>query len=88
MTKKKKRRSGNNATFSDLKILVKEILSDSNYRKISHKQIIKKLGVKDKKTKNIIKTILKESTQSRPPRSEKLSLRTRSPEKSLVKWIM
>jgi ribonuclease R len=71
MTKKKKRRSGNNATFSDLKILVKEILSDSNYRKISHKQIIKKLGVKDKKTKNIIKTILKESTQSRPPRSEK-----------------
>jgi len=71
MTKKKKRRSGNKATFSDLKILIKEILSDSNYRKISHKQIIKKLGVKDKKTKNIIKTILKESTQSRPPRSEK-----------------
>ncbi len=71
MTKKKKRRSGDNATFSDLKILIKEILNDREYRKTSHKQIIKKLGVKDKKTKNIIKTILKETRQSKPPRGEK-----------------
>ncbi len=71
MTKKKKRRSGDSATFSDLKILIKEILNDREYRKTSHKQIIKKLGVKDKKTKNIIKTILKETRQSKPPRGEK-----------------
>jgi len=71
MTNKKKRRGGNKATFSDLKILIKEILNDSEYRKISHKQIIKKLGVKDKKTKNIIKTILKESRQSKSSGREK-----------------
>lgn len=64
MTKKKKR-GGSPANFSDLKQLIKELMSDSELRKISHKQLIKRLGVKDKKTKNIIKAILKESGGSR-----------------------
>jgi ribonuclease R len=64
MTKKKKR-GGNKGTFSDLKNLIKELLSDNELRKISHKQLIKKLGIKDKKTKNIVKAILNEASQSR-----------------------
>jgi ribonuclease R len=67
MTEKKKR-GGAEANFSDLKILIKEILNDDEFKKISHKQLIKRLGVKDKKTKNIIKAILKESGPSRPRR--------------------
>jgi ribonuclease R len=58
--KKKGRKS---STYEDLQILVKEILNDKHYRKVSHKQIIRKLGVKDKKTKNIIKNILSESSR-------------------------
>jgi len=73
MTKKKKRRRGNKDTFSDLKILIKEILNDNELRKISHKQLVQKLGVKDKKTKNIIKAILKESQRDRPRRDRQPS---------------
>jgi ribonuclease R len=66
MTKKSNKRGGNKGTFSDLKNLIKELLNDNELRKISHKQLIKKLGIKDKKTKNMVKAILNEASQSRP----------------------
>ncbi len=65
MTKKKKK-GGSDANFSDLKQLIKEVFSEQELKRTSHKQLIKKLGVHDKKTKNIIKAILQESSQSRP----------------------
>ena len=65
MTKKKKR-GGKNAAYSDLKKLIQEILNDQNNRRISHKQLIKKLGVKDKRTKNTIKSILTELSKNKP----------------------
>ena len=64
MTKKKKK-GGSNANFSDLKQLIKEVFSEQELKRTSHKQLIKKLGVHDKKTKNIIKAILQESSQAR-----------------------
>ena len=65
MTKKKKR-GGKNAAYSDLKRLVQEILNNQANRRISHKQLIKKLGVKDKKTKTTIKAILTELSKNKP----------------------
>ena len=64
MTKKKKR-GGNNSAYSDLKKLIQEVLKDQRNRRISHKQLIKKLGVRDKKTKNAIKAILTELSKNK-----------------------
>ena len=65
MTKKKKR-GGNQSAHSDLKKLIQEVLNDQKNRRISHKQLIKKLGVRDKKTKNTIKSILNELIKNKP----------------------
>ena len=65
MTKKKKR-GGKNVNYSDIKKLIQEILNDKKNKKISHRQIIKKLGVHDKKTKNVIKSILTELSKNKP----------------------
>ena len=65
MTKKKKR-GGNQSAHSDLKKLIQEVLNDQKNRRISHKQLIKKLGVRDKKTKNSIKSILNELVKNKP----------------------
>ena len=65
MTKKKKR-GGKNSAYNDLKRLIEEILKDQNNRRISHKQLIKKLGVRDKQTKNTIKSILTELSKNKP----------------------
>ena len=62
MTKKKKR-GRNQSAYNDIKRLIQEILNDPKYRRVSHKQLIKQLGVKDKKTKNTIKSILNELTK-------------------------
>ena len=64
--KKKKKRGGNNSAYSDLKKLIQEVLKDQRNRRISHKQLIKKLGVRDKKTKNAIKSILTELSKNKP----------------------
>ena len=65
MTKKKKR-GGNQSAHSDLKKLIQEVLNDQKNRRISYKQLIKKLGVRDKKTKNSIKSILNELVKNKP----------------------
>lgn len=65
MTKEKKR-GGKNANYSDIKKLIQEILNDKKNKKISHRQIIKKLGVHDKRTKNTIKSILTELSKNKP----------------------
>ena len=65
MTKKKKR-GRNQSAYNDIKRLIQEILNDPKYRRVSHKQLIKQLGVKDKKTKNTIKAILNELTKNKP----------------------
>ncbi len=59
MTKMKK--SEDQATFSDLKNVIRGLMNDPEFKKLSHKQIIKRLGVHDKKTKNIVFTILREA---------------------------
>lgn len=65
MTKKNKRGT-KNTMYGDLKSLIKELLNDQKNRKISHKQIIKKLGARDKKTKNAIKAILADLSKNDP----------------------
>ncbi len=65
MTKKHKK-GGKNANYSTIKKLIQELLKDQKTRKISHKQIIKKLGVRDKKTKNLINSILTEISKNKP----------------------
>lgn len=65
MTKKKKR-GGSQSPYNELKNLVQEVLNDQKNGRISHKQLIKKLGVRDKKTKNIIKSILNELSKNKP----------------------
>lgn len=65
MTKKKKR-GGKTANDGQLKRLIQEYLNDQKSRKLSHKQVIKKLGIRDKKTKNTIKSILTELTKNKP----------------------
>ena len=64
--KKIKKRGGKIANYSDIKKLVQEILDDQKNKKISHRQIIKKLGVHDKRTKNTIKSILTEQSKNKP----------------------
>lgn len=51
----------NKATFSDFKNVIQGLMNDPEFKKLSHRQIIKRLGVRDKKTKNIIFAILRES---------------------------
>ena len=65
MTKKNKK-DRKHANYSDIKKLIQEILNDQKNKKISHRQIIKKLGVHDKKTKNTIKSILTELSKNKP----------------------
>ena len=65
MTKKKKR-GGNSANYKNIKNLVQELLNDQKNRKISHKQVIKKLGIHDKKTKNTVKSILAQLGKDKP----------------------
>ena len=65
MTKKKKK-GGKNTDYSQLKMLVQEYLNEHKNRKISHKLVIKKLGIHDKKTKNLLKSILTELTKNKP----------------------
>lgn len=65
MTKKKKR-GGKSSQYNQLKKLVQELMRDHNNRRISHKQLIKKLGVHDKKTKNVLKVILEEVSKNKP----------------------
>jgi ribonuclease R len=69
MTKKKKR-GGNQGNFADIKNQIKSLLSEQANSKLSHKQIIKKLGVHDKKTKNIVKSILIELSKNKPGESK------------------
>ncbi|NJN27868.1 MAG: ribonuclease R [Cyclobacteriaceae bacterium] len=69
MTKKKKR-GGSQGNFSDLKHQIKNLLSEQGSEKWSLKQIIKKLGIHDKKTKNIAKSILIEINQGKEGRSK------------------
>ncbi len=57
MTKKKKH-GKKNTHYSEIRKLILEILSDQKNKKLSHRQIIRKLGVHDKKTKNTVKSIL------------------------------
>jgi ribonuclease R len=67
MTKMKKLED--QATFSDLKNVIRGLMNDPDFKKLSHKQIIKRLGVRDKKTKNIIFTILREAGKA-PAKAE------------------
>jgi ribonuclease R len=65
MTKKNKR-GNKNTMYGDLKSLIKELLSDQKNREISQKQIIKKIGARDKKTKNAVKAILADLSKNDP----------------------
>lgn len=55
---KKKKHGKKNTHYSEIRKLILEILSDQKNKELSHRQILRKLGVHDKKTKNIIKSIL------------------------------
>jgi ribonuclease R len=68
MTKMKKLED--QATFGDLKNVIRGLMNDPEFKKLSHKQIIKRLDVHDKKTKNIIFTILREAGKA-PAKDEK-----------------
>jgi len=70
MTKKKKR-GGKQTAYSDLKKLIQEVINDQKNKRISHKQVIKTLGARDKKTKNTIKSILAELSKNKPGGSRK-----------------
>ena len=65
MTKKNKR-GNKNTSYGELKSQIQEVLNDQKNRKISHKQLNKKLGARDKKTKNTIKAILAELIKNKP----------------------
>jgi len=53
-----KRKRTDHLKYQELQQAIHEFLESSIKKNYSHKQIIKRLGVKDKKTKNIVKSIL------------------------------
>lgn len=55
---KKKKKGKKKTLYGELKSLIQELMNDQKNKRLSHKQVIKKLGVKDNKTKNDIKSIL------------------------------
>lgn len=55
---KKKKKGKKKTLYGEMKSLIQELLNDQKNKRLSHKQVIKKLGVKDKSTKNTIKSIL------------------------------
>lgn len=75
MTKKKKRGS-KSSEYNQIKKLVQALLNEQQNRRLSHKQVIKKLGVRDKKTKNTIKSILTELTRHKPKGGAEESIAT------------
>lgn len=49
------------ASSGDLKAVIRGLMNDPQFRKLSHKQILKRMEVRDRKTKHIILGILRES---------------------------
>jgi len=72
------KKSEDQATFSDLKNVIRGLMNDPEFKKLSHKQIIKRLGVRDKKTKNIVMTILRESGKTPAGKGDRKDSRTAS----------
>lgn len=74
--KKNKNRGKKKSHYSEIRKLIQEILSDQKNKKLSHRQIIRKLDVHDKKTKNTVKSILAEFSKNGPKggREEKATL--------------
>jgi len=72
------KKSEDQATFSDLKNVIRGLMNDPEFKKLSHKQIIKRLGVRDKKTKNIVMTILRESGKPPAGKGDRKDSRTAS----------
>jgi ribonuclease R len=63
----KKRKKGKKKTMhGELKSLIQELLNDQKNKRLSHKQVIKKLGARDKSTKDAIKSILIELNKNKP----------------------
>lgn len=63
---KKKKKGKKKTMYGELKSLILELLNDQKNKRLSHKQVIKKLGARDKKTKNAIKSVLIELNKNKP----------------------
>ncbi len=64
MTKKRNRR-GANIEKDEMITLIKELLKDFDHRKVSFKQVVKKLGIRDRRTKLAVKSILADMARER-----------------------